>query len=169
MFCECNSLTSINLGNNFNTAKVINMSFMFDTCESLTEIDLSHFNTKNVKNMQYMFRHCSKLKSIDVSSFDTSQVTKFEHIFLYCSSLTSLDLSNFNFTTCFKYYTSPPIMFYCQSLKYIDITPIDFIFRDFFTGIPTSGGKIRASRKLVNQLLSMGIRVLVYWDWEIVG
>ena len=169
MFCTCESLTSINFGNHFSTAKVTNMSFMFDTLASLKNLDLRHFNTKNVENMQYMFRDCCRLKSIDVSSFDTSQVTKFDQIFLNCSSLTSLDLSNFNFTTSSKYYTSPRIMYYCQSLKYIDITPIDFIFRDFFTGIPTSGGKIRASRKLVNQILSMGIKVLVNWDWEIIG
>ena len=170
MFCECHSLTSINLGNNFNTAKVTNMSFMFDNCESLKEIDLRHFNTKNVKNMQYMFRKCKSLTSIDVSSFDTSKVTKFEHIFLYCSSLTSLDLSNFNFTTCFEKYTSPPIMYYCSSLKYIDITPIDFIFRDFFTGIPTSGGKIRVCERLAINLARMVITTLLEgWEWEIVG
>ena len=162
-------LTSINLGNNFNTAKVTNMSFMFDNCHSLTEIDLRHFNTKNVKKMQYMFRKCEKLTSIDLSSFDTSQVTKFEHIFLYCSSLTSLDLSNFNFTTCCQKGTYPPIMYYCKSLKYIDITPIDFIFRDFFTGIPTYGGKIRASRELAINIARMVISVLKDWEWEIVG
>ena len=117
-----------------------------------------------------MFRKCKSLTSIDVSSFDTSKVTKFEHIFLYCSSLTSLDLSNFNFTTCFEKYTSPPIMYYCSSLKYIDITPIDFIFRDFFTGIPTSGGKIRVCERLAINLARMVITTLLEgWEWEIVG
>ena len=168
MFYNCHSLTSINLGNNFNTAKVMNMSFMFDNCTSLIHLDLRKFNTKNVKNMQYMFRRCSSLPSVVLSSFDTSQVTKFENMFLHCSSLTSLDLSNFNFTAMEKYYVSPPMMYYCKSLKYIDITPIDFIFKDFFTGIPTSGGKIRASRKLVNNILRMGIKVLLGWDWEII-
>jgi surface protein len=169
MFHNCHSLTSINFGNTFNTSKVNDMSFMFDNCTSLTQLDLRQFNTKNVKNMQYMFRGCKKLKSVDISSFDTSLVTKFEHIFSYCSSLTSLDLSNFNFTECDKHSTGPPIMYYCESLKYIDITPISIIFRDFFTGIPNYGGKIRASRKLQIYLLQTGIRVLLNWDWEIVN
>ena len=169
MFHNCHSLTSINFGNTFNTSKVNDMSFMFDNCTSLTQLDLRQFNTKNVKNMQYMFRGCKKLKSVDISSFDTSLVTKFEHIFSHCSSLTSLDLSNFNFTECDKHSTGPPIMYYCESLKYIDITPISIIFRDFFTGIPNYGGKIRASRKLQIYLLQTGIRVLLNWDWEIVN
>ena len=169
MFCQCHSLTSINFGNNFITSKVVNMSFMFSN-NSLTELDLRGFDTKNVKNMQYMFYKCSKLESLDISSFDTSQVTKMENMFSYCSSLTALDLHNFDFTTLDKYYTSPPIMHYCKSLKFIDIsTYTNLMFRDFFTGVPTSGGYIRASRTLVNNLLSMGIRILLDWDWEIVG
>ena len=169
MFYNCSSLTSLNFGKSFNTSLVTNMSYMFSNCTSLTQLDLRFFNTKNVKNMQCMFATCKKLVSVDVSSFDTSQVTKFVHIFSNCYALTSIDLSNFNFTTSEKYYTGPPMIYYCKSLKFIDITPINQIFRDFFTGIPTSGGKIRASRKLQIYLLQTGIKVLLDWDWEIVN
>ena len=169
MFCQCHSLTSINFGENFDTSKVMNMSFMF-AHSSFINLDLKFFDTKNVKNMQYMFYNCRKLESVNVHSFDTSQVTKMENIFSYCSSLTSLDLSSFNFVTLDKHFTSPPMIFYCSSLKFIDITPYkNLMFRDFFTGIPERGGTIRASRALVNNLVSMGIKVLLGWDWEIVG
>ena len=47
MFCDCESLTNINLSN-FNTENVTNMSFMFYGCKSLTNINLANFNTKNV-------------------------------------------------------------------------------------------------------------------------
>ena len=168
MFANCQSLTSFNFGKNFNTWKVTNMSYMFFNCSSVKSIDLRVFDTRNVKSMQYMFSLCRKATKIDVSSFDTSLVTKFEHIYYGCSSLTSVDFSNFNFTTCDKYYKSPPLIYYCSSLKYIDITPINLIFRDFFTGIPNTGGTVRASRKLQYHLLSTGIKVLLNWDWEIV-
>ena len=165
MFCDCYSLTSINFGDNFVTSNVVNMSFMFSN-NSLIELDLRHFDTRKVKNMQYMFYKCGNLKSLDITSFDISQVTTIFYMFSYCTSLTSLDLHNFDFNK----FTSPAIMFYCKSLKFIDISSYrNLMFRDFFTGIPTSGGTIRASRALVNNLLSMGVKVLLEWDWEIVG
>ena len=167
IFYNCNSLTSLNFGNNFNTKNVTSMAFMFYNCSSIPFFDLRFFDTRNVNNMEYMFTYCKKATKIDVSSFDTSLVTKFEHIYYYCSSLTSVDFSNFNFTTCNKYYIGPPLIHYCKSLKYIDITPIKEIFRDFFTGIPDTGGKVIASRALQYYLLRTGIRVLLNWDWEI--
>ena len=169
MFYNTTSLTSLNFGNNFNTAKVTDMSYMFGTT-GLLKLDLRHFNTGNVNNMAYMFDFSQKLTSVDVSSFDTSKVTNFYRIFYACTSLTSINLANFDFTESEKKYTSPPLIQFCQSLKYIDITSIGFIFRDFFDGIPYNNrGFIRARRKLTNNLLSMGIRVLLSWDWEIVG
>ena len=35
---------------------LLDISFMFDNCKCLTNIDLSHFNTRDVTNMSYMFR-----------------------------------------------------------------------------------------------------------------
>ena len=168
MFSYCHSLTSINFGNKFNTWKVTNMSAMFFNLTSITSLDLRVFDTRNVKCMQYMFSFCSSAKKIDVSSFDTSQVTTFDHLFSYCSSLTSVDFSNFNFTTNEKHYTSPRLIHYCSSLKYIDITPIKKIFKDFFNGIPNTGGTVRASSTLQYYLLTSGIKVLLNWDWEII-
>ena len=167
IFNNCNSLTSINFGNNFKTSNVTSMAFMFYNCSSIPIFDLRFFDTRKVNNMEYMFSYCKKATKIDVSSFDTSLVTKFEHIYYYCSSLTSVDFSNFNFTTCEKHYIGPPLIHYCKSLKYIDMTPIKEIFLDFFNGIPDSNkGKVIASRKLQYYLLRTGIKVLLNWDWE---
>ena len=169
MFYNCTSLTSINFGNHFSTVKVTDMSFMFGNCFSILSLNLGQFNTAKVKNMYYMFNACKSLTSLDVSSFDTSQVTSFLNIFTDCYSLTSIDFHNFNFTLSDKSYTGPPLIHNCKSLKYIDMRPVSFIFRDFFTGIPNSNkGTVRASRTCVNNLLYMGIRVLLDWDW-IVG
>ena len=61
MFCNCSSLTSLNLSN-FNTNNVTNMYCMFCDCSSLTSLNLSNFNTNNVNNMSYMFSGVNKEK-----------------------------------------------------------------------------------------------------------
>jgi hypothetical protein len=89
-------------------------------------------------------------------------------MFNYCSSLTSLDFSTFDFTESEKHYVGPLIFQYCSSLNYIYMHTMEFmIFRDFFFGIPEYGGKIFVSRKLYNQLRSMGIKALSGWTWKI--
>ena len=61
MFCNCSSLTSLNLSN-FNTKNVTNMSSMFSECSSLTSLNLSNFNTNNFKYiyMSHMFYKINK-------------------------------------------------------------------------------------------------------------
>ena len=50
MFCNCLSITSLNLSN-FNTINVKFMSDMFNGCSSLTSLNLSNFNTTKVIEM----------------------------------------------------------------------------------------------------------------------
>ena len=95
MFYGCYNLTSLNLSN-FNTANVRNMDGMFFGCTSLTGLDLSNFNTENVIYMGFMFDSCISLTSLNLSSFNTSNVTNMYKMFYKCSSLTSLNLSSFN-------------------------------------------------------------------------
>ena len=54
MFNGCSGLISINLLN-FDTSKVIDMSYMFNGCSSLISINISSFDTSNVIDMSYMF------------------------------------------------------------------------------------------------------------------
>ena len=68
-FCFMSQLTDISGLEFLNTSKVTNMEQMFMSCNSLTEIDLSHFDTSNVTNMGGMFYSCSSLTSLDLSSF----------------------------------------------------------------------------------------------------
>ena len=95
MFEDCDKLTSLDLSH-FNTAKVTTMAKMFYFCDRLMSIDLSHFNTAKVTDMFGMFDCCSELTSLDLSSFNTANVTDMSMMFLYCNDLTTLDLSSFN-------------------------------------------------------------------------
>ena len=61
------NLTQIEGIENLNTENVTNMSYMFNYCLGLAELDVTHFNTANVKDMSYMFKDCSNLKTIYVS------------------------------------------------------------------------------------------------------
>ena len=58
-----------------------NMSYMFNNCSLLEEIDLSSFNTKRVRDMSYMFNNCTLLKKINFSSFNTNEVTNMDSMF----------------------------------------------------------------------------------------
>ena len=118
MFCECKSLTNIDLSN-FDTQNTINMDHMFYGCISLTNIDLSNFNTQNVTNMDGLFGECESLTNIDLSKFNTENTTNMDHMFYGCESLNKIDLSNFNTQNV----TNMEWMFCgCKSLTNIDLS-----------------------------------------------
>ena len=95
MFNGCQILESLDVSH-FNTANVTNMGSMFSGCNAVESLDVSHFNTANVINMASMFSHCSALSQINLANFDTGNVTLMSNMFYGCSSLTSLNLSGFN-------------------------------------------------------------------------
>ena len=71
-----------------NTANVTDMSLLFDHCQKLTSLDVTHFNTAKVTNMYRMFSNCSNLKAIYASDkFTTAAVTESKNMFSYCGSL----------------------------------------------------------------------------------
>ena len=113
MFAGCTGLTSLDLGYNFGTSQVTDMSYMFYNCSNLSSLDLSQFNTSNVMNscssllsygftlgdgwhtskvtdMSYMFSGCSNLSSLDLSQFNTSNVTNMNSMFQTCSLLKNI-------------------------------------------------------------------------------
>ena len=139
MFQNCSSLTSLDLGNNFDTSSVTNMSSMFYNCTSLTSLELGDsFNTSKVTNMNGMFQNCSSLTSLDLKDkFDTSNVTDMYSMFKNCSSLTSLELG-VNFDTS-KVKNMSYMFSSCSRLTNLDlgdsfdtskVTDMRFMFSD---------------------------------------
>ena len=118
-FNNCKNLTDIEGLSNLNTEEVTTMWNMFDGCEQLTSLDISHFDTEKVTDMNFMFNNCEKLASLDISSFDTKNVEYMFAMFQSCSSLTSLDLSHFNT----EKVTDMSSMFNgCSSLTSLDLS-----------------------------------------------
>ena len=95
MFDSCESLTSLDISG-FHTSNVTHMSYMFNRCKNLTSLDISGLDTSEVTNMCAMFSECNRLSSVDVGGFNTSKVTDMSYMFNQCSSLPSVDVSGFD-------------------------------------------------------------------------
>ena len=63
------------------------MSYMFNNCASLTELNLSGCDTYRVTNMEHMFSSCTKLNKLDLTSFDTYSCKVFDGIFEKCGEI----------------------------------------------------------------------------------
>ena len=121
MFFSCESLTQLDVSN-FDTSNVTNMSSMFSDCESLTQLDVSNFDTSNVTDMTCMFAGCESLTQLDISNFDTSNVTNMISMFFGCANLSQLDVSNFDTSNV----TNMTRMFYCcRILTQLDVSNFD--------------------------------------------
>ena len=126
MASNINELIKLNISN------MTNMSYMFSTCHSLTELDLSNFDTSSVTNMTDMFKNCSNLTSLDLSNFDTSKVTRMDYMFNGCTSLTTLRLDNCSYDTITKIINSTgfPIYnygtIYCKAANQPNTLPEGF-------------------------------------------
>ena len=131
-FFSCSNLTTIEGIEYLNTAKVTNMNYMFDNCESLKSLDLTKFNTENVTSMKFMFEACTTLTSLDVSNFNTAKVTDINYMFSNCSALTTIYASD-NFVTDQVTYGNN--MFNgCEKLNGYDGSKTDHNYANYRTG-----------------------------------
>lgn len=121
MFCSCATLTQLDVSK-FDTQKVTDMHAMFSACYALPQLDLSNFDTRNVTNMSGMFWGCTALTQLDVSKFDTQNVTDMHGMFVGCKALTQVDVSKFdtrNVTNIHSMFRN------CASLVRIDVSNFD--------------------------------------------
>ncbi|OIM96682.1 hypothetical protein BIY40_02305 [Pediococcus acidilactici] len=78
------------------------MKRMFDFCNGLTELDVSHWDVSNATTFESMFDNCTNLKSLDLSHWDTSNVTNMNYMFEVCG-VSRLDLSHFDMSNVTRY------------------------------------------------------------------
>lgn len=97
-FSDCEDLTTFVGLDKLNTSNVTDMSSMFDSCESITTLDLSSFDTSNVTDMRYMFTDCSNLVTLDLTGFDSTNVINSTYMFMNCVKLETIYATDsFNF------------------------------------------------------------------------
>ena len=70
------------------------MSFMFNNCSALKEINFISVETEQVTNMNSMFEECDKLEYLDLSNFNTSNVTDMEGMFNHYNKLKQIKAIN---------------------------------------------------------------------------
>lgn len=65
------------------------MANMFQSCKSLTDLDLSRWDTSNVTDMSVMFQ-ATNFTSLNLCSFNTKKVTNMYTMFAYTSNLKNI-------------------------------------------------------------------------------
>ena len=70
--------------------KLTNLDYMFESCEDLINIDMSHVEASNITSMIYTFTGCKKMEKINLNSINTSSVQLMDFLFAGCNSLTDI-------------------------------------------------------------------------------
>jgi surface protein len=73
-----------------NTSKVTGMSYMFQDCSALWNLDVSGWDTSNVTNMASVFYRCSNIREINIGGWSSSSVTTVYRMFGYCGLLQTI-------------------------------------------------------------------------------
>ncbi len=89
---DCESLKNAYHTETLNTANITSLQDAFNTCKSLTSLNINSWDVSNVTDMKNLFRYCSSLTSIELDKWNTSKVTDFHSTFMM-SGVTDLDVS----------------------------------------------------------------------------
>lgn len=103
LFRNCTSLVDVklpnNMGKDYKSGNLVNMSQVFENCVSLTEIDLT--NLPNPKNRNYYmsgtFRNCTSLKKV---VFGKVKFLTMVNTFLGASAIEEVDMTMVDFSIC---------------------------------------------------------------------
>ena len=88
MFYELSNLTEITgMKENLRTANVTQMHHMFNSCSSLTTLDLSNFITTNLESVYGMFNNCTNLQTIIVGEGWNTSALMNSVMFANCTKL----------------------------------------------------------------------------------
>ena len=95
---------------NFNTGRVVDMSYMFSVCAvvDLSGTNMASWDVSKVEDFSYMFAGESvakpsykywynKIASFNISSWNTISATTFRNMFALCNRFTEIDISGFKF------------------------------------------------------------------------
>lgn len=137
MFEQCYQLRTADLSS-WKSDKVMDISWMFSFCTSLTKVILPEQGL-HIGKIDYsygaggVFYNCSSLTSIEnLNQLDTSGVEDMHSMFYGCKNLTSLDLSSFdtsNVKTIYQMFDG------CERLTSLDLSSFDTTKIDMYKTI----------------------------------
>lgn len=90
-FEGCIYLTNVDIAD-WNTDKVTSCSEMFKGCCSIPHIDLSHWDTRNITDTSRMFYGCTNLRVLNLDGWNTQSVETMTGMFEVCGLITTLNL-----------------------------------------------------------------------------
>ncbi len=120
LFNACSNLKNIVYGDEFSTANVKNMDWMFSSA-AIDTLDLSNWNTSQVTNMSNFCRSCPNLQSVILGDiFDTRKVISCRFMFSGCKSLKNVE---FGQNCTFESATDMAAMFFgSDKLESLDLS-----------------------------------------------
>lgn len=126
LFDSCSSLTSVDLSG-LDLGKVTQMRNMFAICTSLQSVDMHDLNTANLKLFSNVFNRCESLTSVNMSGMDTHNVTDINYMFGRCLALKQFDVGTLGLTSFdTSKVTNMSSLFYgCSNLESVDLTGFD--------------------------------------------
>jgi hypothetical protein len=94
MFAFCPSLVSLDI-DHFSMLRVTDASMMFDSCTNLASLKLATW-ANSLVNTSYMFANCSSLTTIDITLIDnrSGNLQDTSYMFSGCTSLTTIYVSH---------------------------------------------------------------------------
>ena len=95
LFYKCTSLKELNIYNADKYYDEKEIKIIQDSYPLLAELNISNFNTSKVTDMSFLFDSCYSLKKFHIINFDTSKVKEMNRIFFDCKELIDVNLSKF--------------------------------------------------------------------------
>lgn len=121
MFNHCENLTELDVSS-WDTLSVQKTIRMFAFCTNLISLDLSNWEVANINDATYMFARNSNLENINMSGWNLINAVSLEGMFYSCSKLTSISIPH----GCYHGTKTISWMFAeCTSLTFLDITEWD--------------------------------------------
>ena len=100
--------------------KLTNLDYMFESCEDLVNIDMSHVEASNIKSMIYTFTGCKKMEKINLNSINTSSVQLMDFLFAGCNSLT--DISGLETLNTSSLKKTAGMFLDCNNLVFVNLS-----------------------------------------------
>ena len=96
------------------------LDYIFESCEDLINIDMSHVETQNITSMIYAFTGCIKMEKINLTSLNTSAVKLMDFLFAGCNSL--IDINGLETLNTFSLKKTAGMFLDCNSLVFANLS-----------------------------------------------
>lgn len=122
MFYGCKNLKEIIGIENLNVFYINDMSYMFFSCSSLKNLNLSKWKPYNLTNASRMFMDCNSLETIvGLEQWPTDNLELCESMFCRCKSLQYINLSKWKLT---KVQSLMSMFLDCELLETVNLSNI---------------------------------------------